>query len=90
MKDFQVNFPMALDEPTHRLFVGCRHPARLVVFDTTNGKRVSDLLISGDTDDLFATQSLSASIFRVGKGMSTSLTNKMQTITEGKKAFRPE
>jgi hypothetical protein len=53
MKEFQANFPMALDEPNHRLFVGCRRPARLVVFDTETGKPVADLAISGDTDDLF-------------------------------------
>src|SRR5207249_2540532 len=34
MEKFQANFPMALDEASHRLFVGCRKPARLVVFDT--------------------------------------------------------
>lgn len=53
MKEFQANFPMALDEANHRLFVGCRKPARLVVFDTEAGKPVADLAISGDTDDLF-------------------------------------
>src|SRR5439155_13807479 len=49
----QANFPMALDETNHRLFVGCREPARLLVLDTTTGKAVSDAEISGDTDDLF-------------------------------------
>ncbi len=53
MKKFQDNFPMALDEANHRLFVGCRKPARLVVFDTTTAKPVTDIAISGDTDDLF-------------------------------------
>jgi YVTN family beta-propeller protein len=53
MQDFQANYPMALDEPNHRLFVGCRKPARLVIFDTEAGKPISDLAISGDTDDLF-------------------------------------
>ena len=28
------DFPMALDEANHRLFIGCRKPARLVVLDT--------------------------------------------------------
>ncbi len=51
--DFKANFPMALDEANHRLFVGCRNPARLVVFDTEAGKRVADIGISGDIDDLF-------------------------------------
>jgi len=49
----QANFPMALDETNHRLFVGCRNPARLLVLDTGTGKTLSDLEISGDSDDLF-------------------------------------
>ena len=53
MEKFQSNFPMALDETNHRLFVGCRKPARLVVLNTGTGKAVADLAISGDTDDLF-------------------------------------
>lgn len=53
MEKFQANFPMAFDEPNQRLFVGCRKPARLVVFDTAAGKPIADLAISGDTDDLF-------------------------------------
>jgi hypothetical protein len=53
MTDFKANFPMALDEAGHRLFVGCRNAARLVVFDTGSGRRVIDLAISGDIDDLF-------------------------------------
>jgi YVTN family beta-propeller protein len=53
MAKYQANFPMALDEANHRLFIGCRKPARLVVLDTSTGKPVTDLAISGDTDDLF-------------------------------------
>ncbi len=53
MNEFRANFPMALDEFHHRLFVGCRQPARLVVFDITAAKPVANLAISGDTDDLF-------------------------------------
>lgn len=53
MMRFKANFPMALDESNHRLFIGCRKPARLVALDTETGKCVADLEISGDTDDLF-------------------------------------
>jgi DNA-binding beta-propeller fold protein YncE len=53
MEKFRANFPMALDESNQRLFVGCRSPARLVVLDTVSGRIVTDLAISGDTDDLF-------------------------------------
>ena len=41
------NFPMALDEANHRLFVGCRAPARLLVYDTESGKVVTSLPIVG-------------------------------------------
>jgi DNA-binding beta-propeller fold protein YncE len=46
-------FPMALDETHHRLFIGCRAPARLLVIDTESGKTVAFPEIVGDTDDLF-------------------------------------
>jgi len=46
-------FPMALDEVNHRLFIGCRRPAKAIVFDTSNGREVSSFEIVGDTDDLF-------------------------------------
>ena len=47
------NFPMALDETNHRLFVGCRLPAKLVVLDTESGEVVAKIDISGDPDDVF-------------------------------------
>lgn len=47
------NYPMALDEPTSRLFIGCRRPARLAMVDTTSGSFVTSVDIVGDTDDLF-------------------------------------
>ncbi len=49
----QGNYPIDLDEERHRLFVGCRQPAQMVVFDTGTGKPVANIDISGDTDDLF-------------------------------------
>jgi DNA-binding beta-propeller fold protein YncE len=48
-----ANFPMALDEAHHRLFVGCRQPAKLLAFDTESGKVVASLDCAGDPDDLF-------------------------------------
>jgi DNA-binding beta-propeller fold protein YncE len=47
------NFPMALDESNHRLFVGCRKPAKVLVYDTTTGKEIGAFDIVGDTDDMF-------------------------------------
>ncbi len=48
-----ANFPMALDESNHRLFVGCRLPSKLVVLNTESGDVVAKIDISGDTDDVF-------------------------------------
>ncbi len=53
LKGAQSNFPMALDETNHRLFVGFRKPAKLIVFDTESGKAVANLDSVGDTDDIF-------------------------------------
>ena len=49
----QNNFPMALDEANHRLFVGTRDPPKLVVFDTNSGKVISSLDVAKDPDDIF-------------------------------------
>jgi hypothetical protein len=48
-----ANYPMALDEAGNRLFVGCRLPARLVVFDTATGRIAVALPTVGDVDDVF-------------------------------------
>jgi glutamine cyclotransferase len=47
------NFPMALDEREHRLFIGCRFPSKLVVLNTESGDVVAKIDISGDTDGVF-------------------------------------
>jgi DNA-binding beta-propeller fold protein YncE len=51
-----ANFPMALDEGEHRLFVVTRLPARLLVFDTATGNIVQKLPAAGDCDDVFYDQ----------------------------------
>lgn len=49
----ESNFPMALDEADHRLFIGVWKPPQLPVFDTSAGKQVAAGEIAGKTDDLF-------------------------------------
>src|SRR5438445_1171975 len=61
------NLPMSLDETHHRLFVGCRIPARLAVFDTQTGKIVASPAIVEHTDDLFFDASKSR-IYILGEG----------------------
>ena len=48
-----ANYPMALDEATRRLLVGCRRPASIALFDTGTGKLLGSIPAVGDTDDLF-------------------------------------
>jgi hypothetical protein len=50
---FGANYPMALDEAGHRLFVGCRRPAAVLILDDHSGQRLSTVPIDGDVDDLF-------------------------------------
>lgn len=47
------NFAMALDPSSHRLFVATRRPALLLAYDTEKGKRIGELPICADADDLF-------------------------------------
>jgi YVTN family beta-propeller protein len=53
LSDAAANFPMALDEVNHRLLIGCRTPAKVLVLDTETGKTVATADCVGDTDDLF-------------------------------------
>ena len=48
-----ANFPIAVDELNHRLFVGCRRPAEIVVLNTDSGTVVTKVRIGGDVDDVF-------------------------------------
>jgi YVTN family beta-propeller protein len=47
------NFPMALDEADHRLFVGTHEPARMAVYDTQSGRLIIALPSVQDADDLY-------------------------------------
>ncbi len=50
--DATEDVPMTLNEPDHRLFVVCRKPARLVVFDTKTGKVIASLPSVDRADDM--------------------------------------
>ncbi len=53
LKGVASNFPMALDEADHRLFVGVHVPPRLAVIDTNSGRLVAALPSVQDSDDLY-------------------------------------
>ncbi len=49
----KANYPMALDEDDHRLFVITRRPPLLVVLDTDTGKEVARVPVGGSCDDVY-------------------------------------
>lgn len=52
LSDAKYNYPAALDEDHHRLFIGCRSPARLLVLDTESGKVVASTETGKGADDM--------------------------------------
>jgi DNA-binding beta-propeller fold protein YncE len=52
-KDLRANFPMAVDTIRHRIFIGYRHPAKLVVMDGRTGKEISRCDMVDDVDDVY-------------------------------------
>jgi DNA-binding beta-propeller fold protein YncE len=53
LKLASANFPLALDEANHRLFLGCRKKPMIVVMDSETGAEIMGVPIPGDTDDVF-------------------------------------
>jgi len=49
----KANYPMALDEDDHRLFVITRRPPLLVVLDTDTGKEVARVPVGGSCDNVY-------------------------------------
>ncbi len=71
LKDASSNFPMALDEAHHRLFIGCRNPAKMVVLDTESGGTVASVAIVSDTDDVWFDQARQRVYVSGGEGFVT-------------------
>lgn len=83
----RANFPMYLDAANNRLFIGCRKPARLLVYDASSGQIVATVPISQDTDDLFYDSSNKLIYISCGEGnievveqMDADHYNKVETI----------
>jgi hypothetical protein len=49
----RANFPMAYDKAQHRIIVGYRAPAKLMVYDSETGKELFSAPMVGDVDDLY-------------------------------------
>jgi hypothetical protein len=66
--DLRSNFPMALDEGGHRLFVGFRSPPVLGIFNTESGKLLAKETIHRDVDDVFWDSASSRLTIACGEG----------------------
>src|SRR6202049_2184556 len=53
LKTGRSNYPMALDEADHRIFVVTRRPAQLVAFDADSGATVAKVPCVNDADDVY-------------------------------------
>ncbi len=53
LNGIKANYPMALDEDDHRLFVVTRRPPLVVVLDTDTGKQLATVPIGGSADDVY-------------------------------------
>jgi DNA-binding beta-propeller fold protein YncE len=49
----KANYPMALDEDDHRVFVVTRRPPFVMVLDTDSGKEVARVPVGGSCDDVY-------------------------------------
>jgi DNA-binding beta-propeller fold protein YncE len=49
----KANYPMALDEDDHRLFVVTRRPPLMIALDTDTGKEVARVPVGGACDDAY-------------------------------------
>jgi DNA-binding beta-propeller fold protein YncE len=53
LKGARANYPLAMNEEDHRLFVITRKAPLLIVLDTQTGKEVARLRAAGECDDVF-------------------------------------
>jgi hypothetical protein len=69
LSDAKSNYPIAIDDKNHRLFVGCRKPAKLLVLDTDSGKLVTAVETGSDTDDMCFDAALGRIYLACGAGV---------------------
>jgi DNA-binding beta-propeller fold protein YncE len=85
VSEARANYPMALDEANNRLFIGCRNPPRVLVYDTRSGKPIGSAEIVGDTDDMFLDAKLNRLYVAGGEGfidvLDTALNAKLARLS---------
>ena len=51
--EYKANFPMAVDTSNHIIFIGYRHPGKLVAINGVTGKTLASVDLISDIDDLY-------------------------------------
>src|SRR5829696_6961946 len=51
--EYKANFPMAVDTSNHIIFIGYRHPGKLVAMNGVTGKTLASVDLISDIDDLY-------------------------------------
>jgi hypothetical protein len=83
----EKNFPMALDATSSRLFVACRKPALLAVYDTRAGTLLSQNPCVGDADDMFLDAALKR-LYVIGGEGAVDVFQTSETSREPKRLAR--
>jgi hypothetical protein len=87
----EQNFPMAMDEANHGLFVVTHQPPRLALFDTNNGRAVAESACAYDADEAFYDAGRKRIYVPEGKDISAFFNRPMPTIISfSPKFLRPE
>lgn len=63
------NFPMAVDDETHRVLVVFRSPGRLSAYGSRDGKPISSVETCGDADDVFVDAKRHRAYVSCGEGV---------------------
>lgn len=69
----QDNFPMALDEAEHRLFITCRTPAEVLVLNTESGKVIAHIPCVSHADDMWYDEAHKRIYVSGGEGFITAI-----------------
>jgi DNA-binding beta-propeller fold protein YncE len=83
------NYPMAFDSINHRLFIGCRNPSKLAVFDISSGKNIAMIDIDGDVNDLFYNAQKKEIYASCGDGYIDIIKQETKTIKQEIKTKAP-
>ncbi len=82
INDLHANFPMAFDVINGYLFIGYRHPTKLLVINSKTGKQIASGTMVDDVDDLYFDSATSNVIISGGGGNINIFHYETQTIKQ--------